>query len=262
MRWTGTGSDRTPTLRSPSRFVDLRSRESDRRVAADGAFFGESPVVVQRLIGNGVELEALIVTERRRSLLESIDTANADVAIMAENDLYDLVGFEMHRGVIGIFTRPTPPPAEVATLRVVGLLEGINDADNLGALTRCAAALGVGALILDRTTADPFSRRAVRVSMGAVGAVRIITEDNWPPRFDQRRLIALTPSGDVPLTEVSPIGLTAIAIGAEGLGLTTETLDASDLRVRIDMERGLDSLNVAQAAAIAFHHFRRNRTHD
>lgn len=254
-----TGSDRgEPTGDILEWFSDLRSREAERRVRRAGAFFGESPGVVARLVGSGITLRSLLVLERRSHLLADIEIGAAQVAVLTDPELREVVGFDMHRGMIGLFERPSPPGLEsIADAPIVCVVEGVGDDANLGSIVRTAAALGANALVLDETCADPFTRRAVRVSMGAVGLIPIVRADHWPPQMSGRTMLAMTPDGDCEIGDVTITGSVAVAVGAEGPGLSRAMLEASDLRVRIAMEDGIDSLNVSHAAAIALHHVRR-----
>ena len=237
-------------------FSDLRSREAERRVRRAGLFYGESPGVIARLLDAGVPLKALLVLERRRHLLEGLDLGAADTRAFTDPELRAVVGFDMHRGMIGLFERPRPPTIErLDDAAVICVVEGVGDDANIGAIVRTAAALGAGGLVIDERTADPFTRRAVRVSMGSIGP--IIRSSVWPPMLPGRTIVAMTPSGDVEIGDLELSGPTAVAIGSEGPGLSPGLLDASDLRVRIEMGPGIDSLSVSHAAAVALDHVRR-----
>jgi tRNA G18 (ribose-2'-O)-methylase SpoU len=138
------------------------------------------------------------------------------------------------------------------------VLEGVNDHENVGALFRNAAAFGVEAVVLDPTTADPLYRRATRVSLGHVLRVPFARAGGWPGALsDLRRagwsVAALSPTGDEPLSSLVadlPPKL-ALLVGSEGDGLSPSALDQADRSVRIPMASGVDSVNVATAAAIA-----------
>lgn len=142
------------------------------------------------------------------------------------------------------------------------ILEGINDHENLGALFRNAAALGVDAVLLGHRCADPLYRRSVRVSMGHVLRLPFATLPRWPDDLRAvgaagHSVLALTPrTGAVPLPEVDPTRhpRAALLVGAEGPGLSEGALAATDEQVQIPMAAGVDSLNVAIAAAIACYH--------
>jgi tRNA G18 (ribose-2'-O)-methylase SpoU len=177
-----------------------------------------------------------------------------------------VVGFHLNRGVLASADRAPVPavPELLARARRIAVLEGVNDHENLGALFRNAAALGVHGVLLAYGCADPLYRRSVRVSMGHVLRVPFASLPAWPEGLGAVRaagftLLALTPRPlSVPLAELDPamVPRTALMVGAEGPGLSDTALAAADLRVRIPMEPGVDSLNVATAAAVAFHHLR------
>src|SRR5580704_14910536 len=153
---------------------------------------------------------------------------------------------------------PLPPVAAVlAGARRIVILEDIVDHANVGAVFRCVAALGFDGVVLAPRCADPLYRRAVKVSMGAVLAVPYARLADWRGGLSEVRaagfrLLALTPDpGAIPIGAVESAGKTALLIGGEGHGLSARWLAAADQAVRIPMSRGIDSLNVASAAAIA-----------
>lgn len=188
------------------------------------------------------------------------------VIVRPDEEVAAATGFAFHRGVLASGQRlPLPPLGELLTsARTVAVLEGLNDHENLGALFRNAAAFGVDAVVLDPTTADPLYRRSVRVSIGHVLRIPWTRVEGWPDTLDELRhtgffVAALTPSPDaMPIDELvaDPPSRVAFVVGAEGPGLTDAALAAADARVRIPLAPGVDSLNVATAAAIAFHRLR------
>jgi tRNA G18 (ribose-2'-O)-methylase SpoU len=170
--------------------------------------------------------------------------------------LAEVTGFNLHRGVIAAANRPAPrsPDEVLAGATTVAVLQGLNDSENLGAVFRNAAAFGVDAVLLDPRTADPLYRRVVRVSMGHVLAVPFARIDDLTA-LDGFELVALTPATDAePIAALDRAGRVALLLGAEGPGLTDDWLRRADRRIRIPLAADVDSLNVATAAAIAFHH--------
>ena len=158
------------------------------------------------------------------------------------------------------------PQFERATGHRLVVLERVTNPDNIGAVFRGAAALGMDAVLLSPTCADPLYRRSVRVSMGEVFAVPYAILDPWPDALEAVKragftVLALTPSpGALPIQRLTDAqrAKPALILGAEGPGLTEAAIKASDQAVVIPMHAGVDSLNVAAAAAVAFWELCRN----
>jgi tRNA G18 (ribose-2'-O)-methylase SpoU len=247
-------------------FRDLNS--IDRRPdlpTGRGLVIAEGVLVVQRMLRSRFTPHAFLGTGRRLTELAA-DLAGvrapfyrATAEVMAE-----VVGFHLNRGVLGVARRqPELTTAEVLTeARTVAVLEGVNDHENLGSIFRNAAGLGVDAVLFGTGCADPLYRRAVRVSMGHALLVPFARTQRWPGdlqllRDSGFRLLAMTPDPRAGTLAGAMGELTghkvAVLVGAEGPGLTETAMRASDIRVRIPMSRGTDSLNVATAAAFAFY---------
>ncbi|MFW0785417.1 RNA methyltransferase [Gordonia sp. CPCC 206044] len=179
-----------------------------------------------------------------------------------------VVGFHLNRGVLAAARRPTALDLTdvVAGSRTIAVLEGVNDHENIGSIFRNAAGLGVDAVLFGAGCADPLYRRCVRVSMGHALLVPFTRFENWPNdlgvlRDNGFRLVSLTPTEEaVPLSEAVESEKVAFLVGAEGPGLSETAMRATDVRARIPMSRGTDSLNVATAAAIAFYERARSGT--
>lgn len=234
------------------------------RPGGRGLVIAEGVVVVRRLLDSPYPVRSLLGVPRRLDELAD-DLAGLDVpAYSTDADtMAAIVGFHLNRGVLAVADKAEPWDAGrlVAGARSVAVLEGVNDHENLGSIFRNAAALGVEAVLLGPRCADPLYRRSVRVSMGHVLRVPFAPlPEPWPASLDMLRaagltVAALTPAPDaVALARAGLAGRrTAVLLGAEGPGLTDEAMAAADLRVRIPMADGVDSLNVATAAAVAFH---------
>ena len=237
--------------------VELRTRWEP----PNGLFIAEGELVVQRAIKAGYRLRSVLIDEKRVEQLAWLP-AEAPLYTGVPAVLEAITGFHVHRGVLASFhRRPLPDLAEVvAGARRLAVLEGLNSHTNLGALFRSAAALGIDAVVLSPTCADPLYRRSVRVSMGEVLAIPYARAEPWPAALATIReagftLMAMTPAADaVPLQHLSAAqrARPALLLGAEGPGLTRPALAASEIRVAIPMHHEVDSLNVATAAAIAF----------
>jgi tRNA G18 (ribose-2'-O)-methylase SpoU len=246
-------------------FVALNDPAHRRQVERDGGYFVvEGPVAIERLLGLPEwEIRSLALlpkmAERLRPLLEGRDLT---VTIADEDTLRRVVGFDIHRGALASVQRA--PRATLETLidpgGVLVAVEGVNDHENLGALYRNAAAFGASGVALDPTCADPFYRRSVRVSLGHVLAVPTADLGTLPDSLDALHArgvttVALMPQADLPVEQIQlpPDATVMLLLGAEGPGLTTATQEAATHRVAISMAPGVDSLNVATAAAVALH---------
>ncbi|WP_300014516.1 RNA methyltransferase [Pseudonocardia sp.] len=233
------------------------------RPGGRGLVIAEGVVVVRRLLDSPYPLRSVLGVPRRLDDLAA-DLAHLDVpAYSTDADtMATTVGFHLNRGVLAVADRAAPvdPVALARSVRTLAVLEGVGDHENLGALFRNAAALGVDGVLLGPRCSDPLYRRSVRVSMGHVLRVPFAElPGSWPAslglvRDAGLRVAALTPSGSVPIVDAGLTGRrVALLLGAEGPGLTPEALAAADVAVRIPMASGVDSLNVATAAAVAFH---------
>lgn len=246
-------------------WLGLRDHDGRRRREAPGGdmaghFMAEGDVVIGRAVSAGHRLESVLVDGARTAPTEW--AGDALVLRAGPAALTEVCGRPKLRDPIARFVRP--PVASVAEAiqgaRTIALLEGVVNPTNVGVLMRCAAGLGVQAVLVDPTTCDPLYRRAVRVSMGEVFAVK---HARCGPVVDTLEQLegagftsaALSPAGDVDLDDIvrADADRLAIVIGAEGPGLSTAALEAADLSVRIPMAAGVDSINVGTAAAIAFH---------
>jgi tRNA G18 (ribose-2'-O)-methylase SpoU len=226
-----------------------------------GLFIAEGELVLRRALRAGYRMRSVLVDSKR---IRQVDDLGDDAPVYtASQAVMDAVtGFHVHRGVLASFhRRPLPTAAEVlAGARRVAILEDVNNHTNIGAIFRGAAALGMDAVLLSPTCADPLYRRSVRVSMGEVFAVPYATLDPWPAGLEQVRqagftLLAMTPAPDaLPIQKLTAEQRQrpALLLGAEGAGLTDPALAASDRAVVIPMHAGVDSLNIAAAAAVAF----------
>ena len=235
------------------------------RDAPTGLFVAEGDLVTERALAAGHELAAVLVDDRRRPSVLDLVPSDVPVYAAGERVRARVTGLGVPLEVIGLFHRPSTQPSAADVLagstRLV-VLDAVDNPTNLGAIARTAAALGVDGLLLDPTSADPLARRAVRTSMGAVFSLRVARIAALvPDGADQLRAagfttVALTPDpsatalGDVDLN--APVRL-ALLLGSERAGLSAEVMAGADLRVRIPMRSGIDSLNVAAAAAIALY---------
>ncbi len=250
-----------------SRLDDYRSLNDQafrRRYEADRCFIVEGYVAIDRLIESGHTIRSVLLApsriDRFAEHAEMLTAASVPVYVADREVIADVVGFDLHRGVIACADRRPHPSVEdlvVGTHRIA-VLEGLNDAENLGAIARAARAFGIDGLIIDVRCTDPYSRRTVRVSMGEVLTLPIARAGEWNDVADRLRsdgfeVWAMTPAGDADDIWDLPVPeRLAVCLGAEGPGLSRSVLSRADRRVRIPISPAVDSLNVAQAAAVTF----------
>ncbi|NUW42455.1 TrmH family RNA methyltransferase [Nonomuraea rhodomycinica] len=259
-----------PRLADYTRLRDVELRKSLE--ASRGLFLAEGEKVIRRAIGAGYPIRSVLTTRR---WLESLADVLGDALVYVVSDelMSGIAGFQVHRGALASMARlPLPSMESVleggSSGRVL-VLEDLVDHSNVGAIFRCAAALGVDGIILSPRCADPLYRRAVKVSMGAVFSIPYARMDDWFTGLEEIRkagyqTLALTPDQSVtPLDEVKMTDRVALLLGSEGDGLSSRWLEEADEAVCIPMSptamaAGVDSLNVVAAAAIACHGLMRN----
>jgi tRNA G18 (ribose-2'-O)-methylase SpoU len=245
------------------RLADFRAlTDADVRADRRGIVIAEGSNVVERAVASPYHVRAVAgVPARLQALRPTLEPLDIAVYSMDKWQLSELAGFHVTRGVLASADRPAPLDADrlLAGARSVAVLEALNDFENLGSLFRNAAAFGIDAVLLDPRCADPLYRRSVRVSMGHVLRVPFtVLPAPWPDSLAIVRqagfsVLAMTPRpAAAPLATVAVPAKWALLLGAEGPGLTEQALAQADQLVRIPMAAGVDSLNVATAAAIAF----------
>ncbi|MBO1750222.1 RNA methyltransferase [Actinotalea sp. BY-33] len=238
-------------------------------------YIAESSTVIRRAVAAGHRPRSLLMAERwlpdLADLIEEVGAGrDGDVPVFVAEPalLEEITGFHLHRGALAAMHRP--PLASVHDLlsgvrdgagaRRVAVLEDVVDHTNVGAAFRSAAALGVDAVLVTPRCADPLYRRSVRVSMGTVFQVPWTRIDPWPEGIATLRAegfvtaaLALSEEA-VTLDELAadPPERLVLVLGTEGDGLRRATVEGADTVVRIPMAGGVDSLNVAAAAAVAF----------
>ncbi len=289
-----------PRLADYARLTDVRLRTSME--SAHGLFMAEGEKVIRRAVAAGFGVRSMLVTrDKLAGLADLAGLCPGPVYVISQEVAEQVTGYQVHRGALASMARralptvisllsgnaaageaaagggasPAPPgsgqPAhhrQPGWPRRIVLLEDLVDHANVGAIFRCAAALGVDAVILSPRCADPLYRRAVKVSMGAVFAIPYARMSDWRGGLAEIRaagftLLALTPDQSaVPLDTVTSAGRVALLLGTEGDGLSSRWLAEADAAVCVPMSpgamaKGVDSLNVVAAAAIACHELAR-----
>ena len=250
----------------------LKRGEGFRRDNPQGLFIGESARVIERALDAGVRPVSALVDDRwlthDHAIIERLSTAAPEAPIfhVTPAQFRAITGYEVVRGALACFERPTPRKVEdvIANARRIAILEDVTNYANMGAIFRSAAALGWDAVLVTPSCHDPFYRRCARVSMGAVFQVpwaRITGEGDWAPGvvpqlresgFLTAAFALRDQSLDLRDSRLATAERLAVVLGTEGDGLRDSTIASCDATVRIPMQHDVDSLNVAACAAIAF----------
>lgn len=253
------------------RLDDYRNIPDAELVQRRGLFIAEGRLVVRLLLtGCRFPPRSVMVTETAYAALTALigPAPTVPVYIVPPQVMNGVAGVNIHRGCLAVGERPLPPPwrdVAVSARRIVAV-ERIGNADNIGGLFRNAAALGGDAVLLDPDSTDPLYRKAIRTSIGASLRVPFARLEPWPDGLRELRalgfvLVGMTPASTaLALHDAAPglrYGKVAVVVGHEGDGLSAAALELCDLCVRIPMTAGIDSLNVATAAAIALYELRR-----
>ena len=259
------------------RIADFRNVPDPELLRQRGVFIAEGRLVVRALLtASRYRPRALLVTETAlRSVQDLFDGGQDDeeevpLFLATPACMHEIIGFNVHRGCLALGERPAElSMADVlpagSNPRLVVALEGLGNADNIGGVFRNAAAFGADAILLSPGCCDPLYRKAIRVSMGASLSMPFAPVADWPDGVAALRergfsIVALTP--DLDATDLREFASAArcprrvaLLLGTEGDGLSPDAKALADARVRIAMQPGVDSLNVATAVGIALHHF-------
>jgi len=238
--------------------AQLRNRVEPEK----GIFIAESPKVINVALDAGYEPLSLLCERRHiEGDAKGIIARCGDIPVYTgeRSLLGQLTGYTLTRGVLCAMRRPASPNMEEVckdAQRIV-VIDGVTDTTNIGAIFRSAAALGIDAVLLTRSSCDPLNRRAVRVSMGSVFLVPWTWLDSPVSSLNglgfQTAAMALSDDSiSIDDPQLKAVKRLAIVMGTEGDGLPLETIAETDYVVRIPMSHHVDSLNVAAAAAVAF----------
>lgn len=263
-------------------YRELTDPAARARREGDEFFMIEGPTALGRALTSPYRLRSVLVAENRWARVrDELATLGARAAValqtvpiylVAPEVLTAVAGFHLHRGVISSADRQPIPDLRTmlagldptAPVRAV-CAEGLNDPENLGAIARTCRAFGVEHLWMDPTCIDPLYRRSVRVSMGEILHMGLARAGVWPDDLAAVRaagitVMALTPHPEaVSLWDVELGDRVCLMVGAEGPGLSPAAMQAADVRVRIPISPGVDSLNVGAATAVACAELARRR---
>lgn len=248
----------------------VRDRDLLGAAGRPGLFIGEQALIVERMLAVPGRTKSVLVLPGKVARLAPLVPDDVPLYVVPGDIMASVVGFDVHRGVLAVGWRPPPqalalgaalpaPDGPDAPLTLLAC-EDITHHDNLGMLFRNAAAFGVDAVVLSPRCHDPLYRRCLRTSIGHAVDVPYARSTDWPADLSALRdrwgctiVAAATGPGAVALDDAPRPRRIALVVGTEGTGLSDSALAAADVRVRVPMRAGVDSLNVAVAAAVCLH---------
>ena len=241
-------------------YRDLPGRRLTRE---SGLFIAEGRLLVERLVASSYGVHSILVDERRVSQLPAC-SPEVPVLVAHAGLVEQIVGFNFHRGMLAAGCRRASPSVDdLGETALILCCVDVQDPTNLGGILRNCAAFGVDAVVVSGSSADPFSRRVVRVSMGAVLKLTIIESNDIRQDLVELRerrdveLVASVVADGERLESARRASRTALIVGNEAHGLPDDVVDLTNRRVTIPMQLQTDSLNAAVASGVLLYHFSR-----
>jgi tRNA G18 (ribose-2'-O)-methylase SpoU len=246
-----------------------RALPKSQFAAESGLFITEGDKVTERMFGGRFQPHSLLLEASQVERFQAIASPELPIYVVEREIMLATVGFKFHRGVMGCGYRGRLPSLEeVVPLApqpcLLAVCPELHDPTNLGTLIRTALALGVDALLLGNSCADPLSRRVIRVSMGATLHLPLVQLESLDQQllrlrdeFQIELCATVLDATAEPLERFSRLPRTAVLFGSEGHGLSAEIVSLCQRRVTIPMPPSTDSLNAAVAAGIFLYHFSR-----
>ncbi|MFA4981706.1 MAG: RNA methyltransferase [Candidatus Omnitrophota bacterium] len=267
------------TAKPRSTFISIQDADDPRlasyrslkgkQLEKEGIFIAEGEKVVNSMVQSGCRIASCLTARgtvpRYKGLLAMMASKGAATYVAADKLIEEIIGFRFHKGImaIGYCPKKLTVANTVETLRrplFLVALNAVNDPQNVGLIARNAAAFGVQALIVDNETYDPYYRKAVRVSMGAIFRLPVCYERGLASslvrlkkKFDIRIIAATPDKGTDDIAKAGLSGNICFVFGNEDKGVSRQVLNIADAEVRIPISKTIDSLNVASASAICLY---------
>ena len=259
MNFTTVTDIQAPELKLYHQFRENAFRE-------DGSFIADSPKVVNLLLEEGIEVKSILATQAYYDDFSTLLTKQKDVTFYLADkaQMQNIVGHKIHHNVMMHGIRPKEHTLDALGDNIL-MLDEISSTQNIGAIARSAAAIGIDSYLLPSYGPHPWSRRALRVSMGHIAMLKThiysdIKETILTLKENGYRIYAAeVTEGSTPLSEVKPAEKWVLLMGHEGSGLSEEVLALCDEVVTIEMMEGVKSFNVGIAASIMMYQFKYQR---
>ena len=256
------------TLDDP-RVEPYRDLKSTNRTRWSNHFIAEGLLVVERLLASDFDLVSVLASRQMEQQVAPLVPADRPLYLLDDRLAAELVGYTFHTGVLACGVRKAGPPLDTlvpadADCVLLAVCPNVNDPENIGAIIRLCAGFGLNGVILGPECADPFSRRVLRVSMGTAFSVPIVESRDLAAdlvclreRLSVELCAAVLDPRAEPLDGLRPAARMAVLFGNEKHGLGPQWIELCQRKLTIPMAPGADSLNVAVAAGIFFHHVKR-----
>ena len=233
---------------------------------ADGSFVADSPKVVNLLLEEKIEVKSILATQEYYEKYQALVALHksAILYVATKEQMQNIVGHKIHHNVMMHGIRPKETPLDSLGKHII-MLDEISSTQNIGSIARSAAALGVDAYVVPHHGPHPYSRRALRVSMGHVSMLDvhlyhdIVATIHTLKSYGYRVYAAEVTSDSTPLASVKVTDKWVLLMGHEGSGLSQEVLAICDEVVTIEMMEGVKSFNVGVAASIMMYQFKHTK---
>lgn len=258
-----------PAPESIKQFANLRTPKED------GYFIAESEKIVTTLLESGIEIISLYLTQEhfhlKKDLIEAhVQQIECKVFIGSKEEMDTIVGFKLHQNILASAKIPlekslTELIAKSKKPQLYVILDEVTDAENMGAIIRTSLALGATAVIIDKKSNSPWMRRAVRVSMGAIFLLPVVTVESISDCINELRSAGITTfastlnENTIPIWDCDLKKDVAIIFGSESHGIKQEIIDLCEAELTIPMPDNIDSLNVGIAQGIFLYEVMRQR---
>ena len=235
----------------------------DNAFTHDNSFIADSPKVINKLLESPLQIKSILATQEYYDAFhELLRTKEIPQLFVADKALMqEIVGHKIHHNAMMHGIRPEPTPLDALGDNII-MLDEISSTENIGAIARSAAALGVGAYLVPQQGPHPYGRRALRVSMGYMSMLNIHLYDDIFSTLEALRQKGYTifaaeiTENSIPLSQIKVPDKWVLLMGHEGKGISKEVLRACDQQVHIEMMEGVKSFNVGVAASILMYQFK------
>ncbi len=244
--------------------IALYSNIRDRALKSKGILIAEGRLLVGRLLASGLEVQSILCAEKMADEFRELARGRCPVHVLDNDEMERFAGFPFHRGVMAVALRPVIMPlerhlTEKAACRNLVICPRLSGDENLGSIIRTSAALGADAVVIGPESCDPFSRRALKASMGTSLALPLVMMDADDSTYMLLKRHGFTVYGastgetSIPLGAARPAEKRAVVFGNEAGGLPADIMSQCDEIVHVPMHNNTDSLNVSVAAGIVLY---------